>query len=537
VVRLHSPNRPNKPGLLPRSAAWRLGMLVLGAATIGLVVRELGRPRGAQPIGQAPAIELVRPVASDPAPQPPADPAQFRELLRLADWNAERFAALAESDPLSDAGREQVAELVWRLHTFDSPQLAAWARGGKPVSEILSTPDEHRGELVELTGRVTKVTRRDLPQEIADRLELPAVFECEMTLDDGAGTATIVTSRVPRTWLEMSPLDAPASAAGVLMSRLTNSDDTPRLLAASREIAWHPTTPQPPHVSLGESILGELGVDVGQLELVRQRSAITATEREAFYQILDAAGRIGTNQLTRFAQQQLPSIAEQSQQQQPQLAREVQARAAKGLYSVAPLFNDPAIQVGELVALEGGVRRVQRIDVGQTADGAASDVARRFGIDHYYELDLFTDDSQNNPIVVCVRELPPGFPIGDGLHEPVRIAGWFVKVWNFESLRATLPNDSAGEPTPPNLRQFAPLLIGRSPIPLTPPTASTTAYASYFAATLFLILLAAVWFAGWRLFRDDRRFSKTLARQYSLPEGESLNELQFDLSEAGREHD
>jgi hypothetical protein len=43
-------------------------------------------------------------------------------------------------------------------------------------------------------------------------------------------------------------------------------------------------------------------------------------------------------------------------------------------------------------------------------------------------------------------------------------------------------------------------------------------------------LLVAIWAGGWWIFRDDRRFAATLAKQYSLPEGESLNDLQFDLS-------
>ena len=195
----------------------------------------------------------------------------------------------------------------------------------------------------------------------------------------------------------------------------------------------------------------------------------------------------------------------------------MQTRAAKDLYSVAPLFNDSKNQVGELVALEGVVRRVQLVSSGDL---------------QYYELDLFTDDSQNNPIVAVVRELPPGFPTGDRLHEPVRIAGWFFKVWSFESHRASLPTAPDGSPTPDNLRQFAPLIVARSPVSLQTATASTSTYAGPIAAALFLALLAIIWAGGWWLFREDRRFARTLAQQYSLPAGESLNDLQFDLSES-----
>ncbi len=218
------------------------------------------------------------------------------------------------------------------------------------------------------------------------------------------------------------------------------------------------------------------------------------------------------------------------------MAHEVRARAAKGQYSVAPLFNDAENQVGELVVLDGTARRVTRVDVGKSPDGTPSDVARRFGIDHYYEIDLFTDDSQNNPVVFVVRELPPGMPIGDGLHEPVRIAGFFFKSWSFQSRRATLPADAAAAVPAGELRQFAPLVIGRRPILIGADEASATESIGMVVAGLFVVLLGVIWAAGWWLARDDRRFVETtLAKQFSLAEGESLNSIDFDLGEGPRD--
>ena len=78
----------------------------------------------------------------------------------------------------------------------------------------------------------------------------------------------------------------------------------------------------------------------------------------------------------------------------------------------------------------------------------------------------------------------------------------------------------------------APLIVARSPVSLQTATASTSTYAGPIAAALFLALLAIIWAGGWWLFREDRRFARTLAQQYSLPAGESLNDLQFDLSES-----
>ncbi len=274
--------------------------------------------------------------------------------------------------------------------------------------------------------------------------------------------------------------------------------------------------------------------------------------------MLDAAGRIGANQLTHVANQDLDAIERHwtkeeerlstalkngaagvrpSDRANLQMAHEVQTRAAKGLYSVAPLFNDPQNQVAELVALDGNVRRVTRIDVSKSPDGDQSDVARRFGIDHYYEIDLFTDDSQNNPVVFVVRELPPGLSVGDRLDVPVRIAGFFFKSWGFQSRRATLPVPD-GAPPAANLRQFAPLLVGRGPILVHFDEPTEARSFGLIAAGLFVLLLGAVWAAGWWLARDDRRFvQSTLAKQFSLADGESLNDLNFDLSDPPRENE
>ncbi len=215
--------------------------------------------------------------------------------------------SIAKGATISDADREELAELLWRLRTFDGPQLFAWADAGPTFQAIAAAPSEHIGELAALQGRVTKVERRTLPDALAARLEMTDYFECQLTLD-GGGKATLITSRVPKAWLKMSPLDEPASAAGVFIRMLATDRESPHGLFVGREVAWHPTTPNPPTVSLGKSILGELGVDVGLLDSVRQREPIAATEREPFYQLLDAAGRIGANQLTRFATQDLDAI-------------------------------------------------------------------------------------------------------------------------------------------------------------------------------------------------------------------------------------
>ena len=496
-------------------------------AMVGFLIRELRRPQVAARVDQVMAAEATRPAAVAPpkTPAPPADPAQFRELLSLAGWDAKRLSALQLGDALSETNRSELAQLLWRLKRFDSPRLAVLAHDGRLTDADASS--DVAGELVALNGLVTKVVRRELPAELATRLEMPAYYECEMTLAGDAGQAKIIAARVPTAWLDMESLDERATAGGVFIRLLSHDQQSPHGLFVSPEIAWYPVEPNAPYVSLGKSILGQLGVDVGLFDLIRQRRPITSAERDSFYQVLGAAGRLGTNQLDRFARQQLPFIAQRWAAEERklaesaadparlQLAREVQARAAKGLYSVAPLFNDAANQVGELVVLEGTVRRVTPIDVDNF---------------RYYELDLFTDDSQNNPIVVCVRQLPPGFPIGNNLHEPVRVAGFFFKSWSFRSRRANLASANGEVPAAADMQQFAPLVIGRSPLVLPPADDAGRHFFGVVAAGMFVLLLAGIWAVGWWLAREDRRFVRgTLAERYSLPKGESLNDLNLDV--------
>jgi hypothetical protein len=306
----------------------------------------------------------------------------------------------------------------------------------------------------------------------------------------------------------------------------------PAILLVAKRVAWHPTTPREPVVSLGMSILGSLGMDIGMLDQVQSHGRLRTDDTAAFYQMLSAAGKIGANQLIRFANSNLETIRGEWMREMKEsrdanrraLAREVVVRANAGQYSVAPLFNDAAGQIGRLMVVDGAARRVVRVNVGRTGDnGAPSNVARRFGIDHYYEMQVFTDDSQNYPLVFCVRELPAGLPIGDDLHVPVRVAGFFFKDWLYTT-RGTRDQDT-GELLPgEGKQQYAPLLIGRAPVLLKVEDERGTA--QLVGGGLFLLALGGIWAAAWWFSRGDRRYAeRRRVAAFSLPPGESLNDL------------
>lgn len=476
----------------------------------------------------------------------PGNGAQWRELLALAGWDAERLAGFRDGQPLSDAERQSLLALLWRLRTLDSFTVAAWTRNDLSGDVMVQEPAPHRGELMRLTGRVRRVERHALPAEDAARLEMPEYYECGLELEDDAGTAVILTARVPQAWLELDTLNEPASASAVFIKRLSASDEPPVALLVSPSVAWHPTSAREPHVSLGRSLLGTLGVDVGLLDGIQNRNRILSAEREAFYQELDAVGRVGPIQLIRFAQNNLDDVrqawAAEAQRlpatndaapsadagQRRLLAEEVLRKASEGQYSVAPLFNDADRQIGRLLVLDGVVRRVVRVEVGTSTSGEPSDVRQRFGLDHYYEMELFTDDSQNNPIVFCVRRLPAGFPTGGKVHVPVRVAGFFFKSWLYHT--RPVPDDQTLDPSTNTLAplRFAPLLISPGPVRLQEESAPGSPYAGLVGGGLFVLALAGIWAAAWWYARGDRAFRRrVLADNYVPPEGQSLDDLEL----------
>ncbi|MHC4180017.1 MAG: hypothetical protein ACYSWU_21140, partial [Planctomycetota bacterium] len=404
---------------------------------------------------------------------------------------------------------------------FRRPDVEQWVRDGLDLARLVKDPDADRGQLFLLSGRVTRVERRQPPPEAAERLESKQYYRCELALDDRQQRAVVFAADVPKRWQVGKPIDERAGAFGLFLKFAGKDPARPLPVFVTRHVAWYPPTP-----------LGKLGMDVGLLDSVVDRTALgrprhldqpqevlrAGREREAFYALLAAAGRAKPGQLLREAGRQL-------QQGDGELVRTDQH--GDQYFSVEPLFLDAPNQHGRLVSLSGRARRVVRIDVED------ADIVDHFRIDHYYEISLFTDDSQNNPLIFCVRELPPGMPTGDGPEygERVRVAGFFFKLWSYPIPDSDLlPEIQRGRGTP---RQPAPLLIGRRPVWYPQEPAATSHVAEAVAAGLFVLALFGVWIALWRSGRSDRRFhDQTVAKAHAVDPGVSLNEIGLNVDSA-----
>lgn len=494
------------------------------------------------------AVEMSEVERKEIEDQQQANEEALNKILTLSGWNAERLAKLDDGQPLSEAQRLEVLELLRRLRSIDTATLEDW-RQILPAGYVLKNPDEIRGKLRCLTGRVTKVVTHKLDPAVAERLEMPEYFECDLEFSNLAGPVTVLTTRVPNDWLHGNTQGAVLTDA-LYLKQLAN-ETPPRSLWLAKEIAWFPGAPQKEIAIedlfrdsrdplLGKSLLGAGSMDVGLLDQVESRGRIRPQERDVFYNMLYAVGHMPPATLVRIAKDNLTIVKEfwekQSQEQGPArrrlLASEVVRSADEGRYSVAMLFNDPEPQIGRLFVFDGVARRAVRVEVGgATESGMSNGVVDRFGFDHYYELEVFTNDSQNYPLIFCVRELPEGFPVGADIHVPVRAAGFFFKNWLY-STRGSRPQDGTnGGKTSGSRAQFAPLLIGPSPImlPAVQPAGHT---GRYVLGGLFVLGLIGIGIAAVQFARGDRHFRvKTPAASFSLPPGQSLNDLNLPTAE------
>jgi len=461
------------------------------------------------------------------ADEPPATTVELvgdllkpREFLRLFDVDEAALAAFRDDAPLDAAEREKLLSLVARWRQYPLAAAEQFSRPLADLNQVAEHPVEYHGELFTLRGRVKKVETVELSAEDRQRFLLDALYRCTLQIEtggaDGGLTAMVETPIVPRAWAIDAPLDEPALARGLFIKRLPAEQGGPAYLFIAQRVAWHP-----------DNLLGKLGFDFGLLDGVRDRSKLT--ERECFYQLLSAVrraepGAIETaarGAITQRKQTLEKEIAEPdlTPRDRAALRRELTALRDGG-NDVVPLFNAPDQQRGGLFLLSGEALRAVQVRVDDP------DVVRRFGIRQYYEIELVTPDSQNNPLVVCVADLPEGLPLGDKIHQSVRVAGFFLKSWAY--------NTAAGE----KRLQLAPLLVARSLEWIATPEAAPQ---STLAAVLLGATLAVAAGLMWYLRRGDRR-ALAAARQASLklPERIDLDEKvenKFGLGNEDRSDD
>lgn len=509
----------------------RLVVLVLGAGVLFVVIGWIRDPRVCQGLDRlvGGGADAAAPGSSRPAPPRPKEfpPGEF--LLASAVKDAKpRAVAQSEASPRSDTARNSrdvlrdlgVADRYWdRLHddrpidaaetetllrvmyalrVLPAADLDRWAE--QDVREAIGRPQAFRGSILKLRGRVLAVERLKPSPDAAERFEMASYYRCSLQLDPSGDRVTVYTEHVPDAWRKGGPLDAPGGAVGVFLKVAGAAKDAQAVFAAPR-LAWY-----------ADDLLGQLGMDAGLLDAVKDQRGLTSSDQPAFYAMLAAAGRTAPGELLHRAEAALPDVPKTGRWTDPN---------GKELYSVAPLFEAPAAHRGKLFCFQGAARRVEKIHIDDPA------IVARYGFDHYYQVSLFTGDcelklvrgdlalaadkpSQEElvlpyPLTFCVRELPDGMPCGTARSyaESIRVAGFFFKMWRYPVAKisdSTVPSKYAlgGQ-------QLSPLLIGRSLVwqsgeKAAGPTLDRATIIGALVAVVLVVLIVA-----WQWRRGERR--------------------------------
>ncbi|MCL2306438.1 MAG: hypothetical protein FWC43_13945 [Planctomycetaceae bacterium] len=364
---------------------------------------------------------------------------------------------------LNRMGQRHVESLL-RDQSVDDPNRVASLKQGEAV---------HFSQNVEVESvqRIDFTPFRNLPEFdhfYISRVKIANQFD-----------AVCVSLQVPR-------FDPPERSGflGILLA----PGKTP-VFAASR-LEWFPQT-----------LLGNYGMDVALLDAVapipptgitrenRHNFKLTEADQEPFYRLLTTVTKIP--------------------------GQEIDRNIPPEKFSVVELFNRPQFQQGRLIRLVGYARRIERVNIDDP------EITARFGIDHYYQIALFTEDSQGNPLFFCIPKIPAGLPLGEeeGFPVPLSISGFFYKTWAYRKMGSGNPAEEEKK----SLTQLAPLLVGAKIDwfrPQEKPSGPSHSLAPLYSSSLAFFVLVFLWF----LLRRFRNRSQSVRFQLkSVSEDEKNN--------------
>lgn len=469
------------------------------------------------PLGMAPSegpltdVSLAGISPPDGAPSVRADGGQNgrvespfrgpRDVLKALGISDSFWESLRDGVPIQPDERELLLRLIVHIKMFQPAELEEWKQEPPDWSTAASEAKALRGRLLEVEGHIVKVGEEPVPPEMAGRAGFSHYY-CSELETEGGPRYLIYSRDLAQPWKGRKSLREKARVKGLFFKLAGTAPEFLPVLVTNRP-EWYP-----------DSLLGRLGMDCslfndvameatdqryvsptpqksGELESEvdpLEKYRLTGRDRECFYQLLAAAARARPGELLDIAKQEL-------------------AKLRQTTYSVVPLFNDAPRQQGKLFLLYGTARRIERVNVEDV------DIRKRLGIDHYYTIYLFTDDSQNYPVVFCVRFLPNNVVPGEGPGYAVNlaVAGFFMKTWAFR------PQASLSPDAPRHAWQLAPLLIGREAVLLAKPAApQRVAEVTGILAGIVATLVGVIGVLVWWLNRRDRKRQR-LVRERLTP--------------------
>lgn len=258
------------------------------------------------------------------------------------------------------------------------------------------------------------------------------LFRIEFLAENEPVPIIVFTDTIPAQWESQNIEREPAGFVGLFVKTIEG-----KMCFLAKRMAWYPEG----------NFLAAKGFDIGLFDDIRQlpakefpdhteRFSFGEQDREPFFSLMRTLrDRSGKDEL----QQQAMRFLDESNLSVAHLT--------------ALLFNHPERFQGECVTMTGRVKRIERMDVASEED------RRRFGLDHYYLLFLFNDDTQQNPVIFCMSDIPEQMSVSDDPHynELVNASGVFYKSWAYP---IKIPQEQPDGPVVKPGTQLAPMLVG-----------------------------------------------------------------------------
>lgn len=438
-------------------------------------------------------------------------PESPRALLSIFGFTDADFAAFDGLSEITPQAEPTVTRLLFELPKMKREHVAQWAKD-QPLNEIGA---ENRFEFFAVQGVTTELKVVPLEAGAAERLGFNEYLQINVTTPDTDRRAVLITRFAPAAWRTSEPengvyaVNQPVEFTGLYIA---GEESTDPLYFVATEARWLPTEPSKElGVSADQVLLASLGVDIGGFDRMSALK-LGKTDREPFYEMLAAVEAASSEQLNSGSS-----------------------------FELVELLREPEKQHGRLLNLRGEARKVTKVIVEE------EDIRERFGIDHYWQIDMFIalpagqkiklDPGENAPVytrefpaTLCVREIPDLWKqeLGDKtvsgalITDKIAAPAFFFKLWAFRSEYVEQHDRT---------HQVAPMLIGRAPRIIREESRAGD-WIAIGGGFVFFLVIAGFWFAYWRYSKADKKFEQeTLNRQFDLEEGQSLNEMGIEASD------
>ena len=442
-----------------------------------------------------------------------------RQLLDLFGIDESHLRFLIDGEAILAEDIDVVSKILMRFPDLGQKNILRWVSPTVPWEELVREVEKHRVDFFRVEGIVRRVERQKIIPEAATLYGFDHFFWV-LVETPGRQRVQIATRTIPSSWRLDRPISEPVAATAMYLKHAVQQDGTGFYLFASGRIEWYPRAPSEDlQVNEGMAALAGMGMDVSLFDDVRSRNrrSIGAQEQDCFYRLLEL------------------------------LEKDIQPLAIKpGAIELTGLLRSPGKHHGDYLEARGTVRRITRIEVPD------EDLQLRFGIRHYYQLDLFLplgdktiqiklnpDDEQGLkftsqfPLVACVTRLPPqlvtaqkqleqGTYAGKMLNESILIRGFFFKIWGYSSSFSS----TGDKPR----RQLSPMILAFEP-KVVPQENHRDSPLAVTLSLGFAALLLGIWMFVWRSGRKDHLLLKERREQEPATSPEQFQEIAQQMDE------